>query len=410
MYRPAAHFESNRPLMANPGEDLRAACEDIASTIRQQAFRARDGNIYWRQPDFAGRNPGLVGPHIFPGTVGIALFLSAASCVLEDRDDLRALSLQGLEPLRREIREIVADPARARAVAHPIGGLTGLGSLIYGLTRIGDFLADRSLIEDAHRVTALITPERIAADDQLDVMLGCAGTLLALLALDERQPTANAKGVTPLELAFTCADHLRARIGAPLAAGFCHGAAGISSALARLYERSGEPWLLELAERSLAAERDLDVPAARNWKVSDEGEPRIYNSWCKGAPGIALGRLALLGLSTDDPLVEKEISVALDTAAAAPLSETDDLCCGNAGRIEVLIEAHRRLGDATLLAAAHHLADSLIERAGWNGFYSLPCKGGLVLDVRFFPGLAGLGYTLLRLVAVERLPSVAAMS
>jgi lantibiotic modifying enzyme len=340
--------------------------------------------------------------------VGIALFLAAAGRIL-DEDDLRGLALHALEPLRREIREIVADPIRAGAVSHPIGGLTGLGSLVYGLTRIGDLLGDPSLLDDAHAATALITPERISADTHLDVMLGCAGTLLALLVIDERRPEKNANGSTPIELAFACACHLQAQIDPSLSSGFCHGAAGIATAFARLYAKAGEPWLWEAVERTLVLERVFYVPEARNWKVSALGEPHVFNRWCKGAPGIALGRLSLLGLSVD-PYLEEELSVALETTAVSPISETDDLCCGNAGRVEALIEGYRKLNDPALLRSAHRLADSLLARARQNGFYSLRFRGEIVLDVRFFPGLAGLGYTLLRLVAADRLPCVAAMS
>lgn len=397
-----------RSSLTTSSEIVQAACREIAETIREHASWARDGGVYWRQPSHsAGLKPRLIGPHLFAGTVGIALFLAAAGRVLAE-EDLRALALQALVPLRREIREIVADPVRAEAVTHPIGGLAGLGSLVYGLTRIGDLLGDSSLLEDAHAVTALITQERISADTQLDVMIGCAGTLLALLALDGRWPEANAHGSTPLALAFSCARHLRAQIGPSLSSGFCHGAAGIACAFACLYEKTGESWLLEAVEVSLASERALYVPEARNWKVSALGEPRIFNSWCKGAPGIALGRLPLLGI-TADPHLEEELSVALETTAVSRLSETDDLCCGNAGRVDVLVEACRKLDDPALLSAAYQLADSLLARARRNGFFSLRWKGDAVVDVRLFPGLAGLGYVLLRLMAPDRLPCVAAM-
>jgi len=222
-----------------------------------------------------------------------------------DADDLCALALHALEPLRREIREIVADPVRAGAVSHPIGGLTGLGSLVYGLTRLGDLLEDSSLLDDAHTATALITPERISADIRLDVMLGSAGTLLALLAINERRPETNANGSTPLDLALACAGHLREHIGPTLSSGFCHGAAGIATSFARLHEKTGESWLVEAVELTIVSERALYVSEARNWKVSALGEPRIFNSWCKGAPGIALGRLSLLGLIADAYLEEE---------------------------------------------------------------------------------------------------------
>ncbi|HKH44465.1 MAG TPA: lanthionine synthetase LanC family protein, partial [Thermoanaerobaculia bacterium] len=105
----------------------------------------------------------------------------------------------------------------------------------------------------------------------------------------------------------------------------------------------------------------------------------------------------------------EELSIALETTASSPFSEIENLCCGNAGRIDVLIEAHRKLGDPTLLSAAHRLTASLLERLWPNGFYSLRLRGEIVRDVRFFPGLAGLGYTLLRLITVGRLPCVTYM-
>ena len=415
-----------------PGPPLRAvrsnphleAVQGIADTLRGHASHARDGNIYWRHPvDPVGPpiRPAPLGPHLYPGTVGIAFFLAAAARVLAE-DGLRALSLQAILPLRREIREIARDPVRTKDIRHPIGGLTGLGSLVYALTRIGDLLEDCSLFEDAQAAAALITPDRIAADCSLDVMLGSAGAILGLLALDERLPGENLNRVTPLELAVQCARHLVAKrysshrfatlwltpAGDSVPSGFCHGVAGIASALARLAERVHQPELREIAEQSLEYERALYVPAQRTWKITEAGEPRIVNSWCKGAPGIALGRLCMRKVCSD-PLLDEEISNALETTGALPLSETDDLCCGNAGRVDVLVQAYRESGDPVRLKAARRLADGFLKRARRNGCYSLQLHGEIVLDPRLFSGLAGIGYSLLRLSATDLVPCVLAM-
>jgi len=384
------------------------AIQEIAKTIHRHARRARDGNIYWQHPvsPLGSLRPGHIGPHLYPGTVGIAFFFAAAARVLGE-GDLHDLALHAILPLRREVRELAQDPLRAGDLRHPIGGLTGLGSLVYGLTRLGDLLDDASLFEDAQAASALITPDRIARDESLDVMLGVAGAILGLLALDERLPGRNLNGTTPLELAAHCARHLVAKLH-PLPSGFCHGVAGIASALARLAARTGESEWQDVAERSLECERALYVPAQGNWKLTEAGEPQLFNRWCKGAPGIALGRLSMREVC-DSPLLREEISNGLATTRALPLSETDDLCCGNAGRVDVLVQAYRELGDRACLRAARRLADGMLERARENGWYCLKLRGEIILDLRLFSGLAGVGYALLRLATTGGLPCVLAM-
>lgn len=410
------------PETALQGRFLEAA-QTIAVTVRAHARSAHDGNIYWRHPvESVGQvRPAPLGPFLYAGSAGVSLFLAAAARVLMS-GEFRELSLRAISPLRRQIREIVDDPARSSAIRQPIGGLSGLGSLVYAFTRIGDLLDEPSLIEDAHTVTALITPDRISADEHHDVMLGCAGAILALLALDDRKPDRNRNGVTPMELASACALHLvserrlwretatvwTASSGRPLPNGFCHGGAGISTALLRLYERTGEHMLWKIARQSVAYECALYVPSERNWRLHDSGDAEFANRWCKGAPGIALNRVAVLR-SASDPAAAEELAIALETTGASQLSETDDLCCGNAGRIDVLLHAYRKLDAPIYLEAACDLAAGVVERARRNGYYSFRLGGVALLDLRLFTGLSGLGYSLLRLTAPDLVPCVTAL-
>lgn len=400
---------------------FRRAAEEIAAAIRDHARRARDGNLYWCHPGepIAGLRPTPLGAHLFSGSLGVALFLATYSWIAED-EDFGSLALKSLVPLRREIHELVGDPEKARGLRHSIGGLSGIGSLVYGLVRIGEALGDSSVVDDGQAAATLLNADRIAADDKLDVMSGSAGAILALLALDRRRPGKTLNGLTPLEMAVLCADHLmgsRARYQGfepvwlysdePGPVGFCHGTAGIATALVRLGTRIGDPRLLDAAERSLAYERSLFVPSAGNWQTS-AGATRLNNSWCKGAPGLALSRISMLGL-LDDPLLATELCVALATTGEPNLSTADDLCCGNCGRVDVLLQAARTLGDPDALASASLLAAGMLARARGNGFYSMIFRGEVILDLRFFSGLAGIGYTMLRLLATDRIECVPAM-
>jgi lantibiotic modifying enzyme len=376
----------------------------IAEVLRAHARTARDDTVYWCHP---ARSTGLfqpapLGPHLFAGTLGCVLFFVALARV-SAKDDHQELARRALSPLRSEIHSVVGDPARARRIQQPLGGLSGLGSLVYGLVRIGDLLEDPSLSADAHLASALLTVDRIDSDENLDVMTGSAGALLALLALDQRRPEANLNGATPLELASVCAHHLLRShpilqasgedsdpVQPPFWRGFCHGTAGICTALLRLYARTGQPELWSAVQRIFAAERRVD------WD-SCVGAP---NSWCKGAPGIALGRIEALEFSTDR-LLDQEAAAALAVTSAPKLEASDDLCCGNAGRLDTLVQTSRKRAEPAHLHQAFELAGRVLERATRNGRYSQRLAPEYGLDLRFFPGLAGIGYSLLRLLVPE---------
>jgi lantibiotic modifying enzyme len=383
----------------------------IAEVLRGHARTARDGAVYWCHPAQSTglAQPAPLGPHLFAGTLGCALFFVALARV-SAKDDDRELARRALSPLRGEIHAVVGDPARARRVRQPLGGLSGLGSLVYGLVRIGDLLEDPSLCAEAHLASALLTADRIDSGESLDVMTGSAGALLALLALDQRRPEANLNGATPLELASACAHHLLRSHPILLASGedgdparppfwrgFSHGTAGICTALLRLYARTGQPELWSAVHRIFAAERRVDP---------DSGA-EAPNSWCKGAPGIALGRIEALDLSTDR-LLDGEAAAALAVTSAPTLEASDDLCCGNAGRLDTLVQASRKRAEPARLHQAFELAGRVLERAERNGRYAQRLAPEYGLDLRFFPGLAGIGYSLLRLLVPE-LPCVAAL-
>ncbi len=57
----------------------------------------------------------------------------------------------------------------------------------------------------------MLTPARIDADDELDVVNGCAGAMLALLALAREQMIKPGESGRALELAVDCGQRLMNR-------------------------------------------------------------------------------------------------------------------------------------------------------------------------------------------------------
>ncbi|HYU32697.1 MAG TPA: lanthionine synthetase LanC family protein [Thermoanaerobaculia bacterium] len=381
-----------------------ACAEEIASRINREAVATAEGGVRWRIPS-AAEEP--AGPHLYAGTSGVAFFLAACHRVLGG-DEHKSLALRALAPIRASL-----PPPRSEK----IGGFAGLGSLIWAFLHSGLLLEDESLLRDAHAVATEVTPERIASDRSLDVLLGAAGALLALLALDRVAPVPPAGGLTPLERACACAKHLLARRVAhqslPRAwavpgrlpySGFAHGASGISHALLRLAERTGDRAWREAADEGLAFERTLYDPETRNWLDRPGPDGVLLRSWCYGAPGIALGRL---GAAPEDAVLRGELRDALATTGVLSLTPTDHLCCGNAGRIEILHTASRRLDDRDLLRASVSLAAGLVRRAGREGRLRLASDpADSTFDPGLFKGASGVGYTLLRLARPVSLPCV----
>lgn len=398
--------------------------EELAQPICEAAVHARDGTTTWcfLYPEEDGAQKRLfLGPHVYAGVTGIAVFFAALARITQNPDYER-LCLRAIEPIRREGSAMAGDPRRAAEVRHVVGGLCGLGSFVYALLKVGDLLEQPDLYRDAHLLAALITPERIEQDPYFDVMSGSAGTLLALLALDRQRPGATANGHTPLGLAIACGRHLlRRRVayqqrprawaqaeGDRPTAGFAHGAAGICHALLMLAERTGDRAFHRAAVEGLAYERTMFVAEEKNWIASFGSGIAFSNSWCNGAPGVAIGRMASLHLH-DDGEVREDLRHGLATTGAAELNDGDYLCCGNLGRVEALLFASQRGGDPALREAAEGLATQVIERARSVGSFALMPGERFLFDPRLFVGLTGVAYGFLRLAAPETLPCLLAL-
>jgi lantibiotic modifying enzyme len=332
----------------------------------------------------------------------------------------RATALEAIDPLRGQLRKLAGNPDKTRALRFKLGGMVGLGAYVYSFLRIGQWLDEPEILEEARRIATLITPARIAEDTSLDVMHGSAGAVLGLTALHLVAPEALPGSPAPLEIAFDCGLHLlrqrTARPRQPQAwpasgrmpwCGFAHGAAGIAYALMRLYEQTGHEDFRQAAREGLEFERFHYDPEARNWRDLRSPERRFMTAWCHGAPGIALGRLGIPAWSLEPDLAE-EIRIGLDTTSNAAESDRDFLCCGNMGRVEVLLYGHQRLRNERLLQDAEELAWRALAKAHSSGgryrwFGDSPDDR---FSPSFFSGAAGLGYTLLRLADPLSLPCV----
>jgi type 2 lantibiotic biosynthesis protein LanM len=350
--------------------------------------------------------------HLYDGTLGPAIFFAALSSVVPD-PVWRSAAVAAFAPVRHHIERggVARDDDN-------IGGLSGLGSIVYALALASSWLGDshwRELgIEAANAIDS-----RVEKDCCLDIVDGAAGAALALLTMNDPRG---------LDIAVKCGDHLIDRAVAsgdgavwPSAdgqwlVGFAHGAAGVVHALARLSEATGDSRWAEAAGRGCRFIGRQFLPAHDNFAMgarpgdAPASGHRVMTAWCHGAPGVALGIAPALDFCAKAAILSK-FDAAVRTTARPDVIPPDHLCCGMLGRADVLLTVGRRLGRADLEAAGAALADGVIERAVGRRHFRLTGAGSeyRVFDPGFFRGLSGIGYEMLRLAAPGRVPSVAAL-
>lgn len=394
----------------------------IAQQLQQQSICATDGSVSWIGMEYIPQAQQLqlqpLGYGLYDGVCGVALFLAALEKITSD-GGWHYLALSSLQHLRKTLQDTDSKSQSKIIKQIGIGGAFGLGSIIYSLVRISQFLNEPELLDSARLAASLITPESIADDRQFDTMGGTAGAILGLLAL--YQATINP---SVLEQAIACGYHLLdnritsdsgprtwATSQGKLLTGFSHGAAGIAYALLRLYRTTQDPVFLEAAEEAIAYERSVFSPTNGNWPdmrsfAVRDGKPSFMTSWCHGAAGVGLARLGSL-MILDTAEIRQEIAVALNTTQEFGLRNLDHLCCGNFGRMEVLLVAAQNLLDSQLSETAQKQAAQVMARAKYVGAFYL-FAGNLkdVYNPGFFQGTAGIGYELLRLAYPDSLPCV----
>ncbi|MGX1305994.1 type 2 lantibiotic biosynthesis protein LanM [Amorphus suaedae] len=357
-----ASFRGSRPWpQPNPAgssllsqKDAVAEASRIADLLLAAARRTRDGDgrdvLSW----FATRlSPGgsearvaATTPDLYDGRAGIGLFLAALAFVRSD-SRYRAAALGALRPL---CAGPIAPMGRTGGLH---GGCVGPPSIAYALHQAGRLLADEA-IETAGRAWARAATGGLRSNGRPDWIDGLAGEAIALLPFRDLLPGGWADAV------------LSRLAGCEMTqAGAGHGIAGVRHALHRLGGRF---------------ERSSDVPP-----------PSIDTvGWAHGREGIVI-----MAQRTDDPA--PSLSAMFDAIATDTASDWDTLSSGMAARIEMWLT----VGDER---RAREAAFAICDRAAREGGYRVP--GGGIPNPGLFDGLAGIGYSLLRLDHRTALPSV----
>ncbi|MEV8067231.1 type 2 lanthipeptide synthetase LanM family protein [Streptomyces sp. NPDC085995] len=353
-----------------PGR-LLAAARELGDLLVRQAYRGR-GRANWLGVELLGeryRRLGPCGADLGHGYPGVALFL-AELAALTGADRYAGTARAALRPLPRLLDRLAA-LADEDLGAVGSGAFTGLGGILYALTRVSAALDDaglRALVEPA----AALTVRAAGAERPTGVLDGTAGGLAALLAAHRACPTAGLR-----RGADACADRLAAE-PVPAAPGFATGAAGVGWALlgfadsggGESYRRAGLAALRSAVAALPSAGADL--------------------SWCGGAAGVALAVADRPGAMAE-PALAAAVAAAVGRLADTGPVPDGSLCHGEWGLLEL---PHRTAAGAVLRGRA----------AGPVRRGPHPVADGGITAPGLLTGLAGHGLGLLRLGFADSVP------
>lgn len=347
-----------------------------------------------------------IGPDLYAGTIGIALFLGYLDRVRPD-------------PAHRALARAALQSARLALVDESLptapGAFSGLAGLAYGLLHLGTLWKDSELLDDAQRACDRL-PRLLAADPSSDIISGAAGVIAVLRVFQAMAPSSAhlaAMRVAAESLVQNGRVH-SAGIGWDVAGipaegpltGFSHGTAGIAWALDMAHTALGDDVFKHVSHRAVAYERSLFDATAGNWRDlrtldnSNQGQRQFVVAWCHGAAGIGLARLHMANLAHDDAFAA-EIRAAT-AATARAFGENQCLCHGDLGNLELLrAAAQQQQYDPALVAACAAAILDSIRTDGW----SCGVPNG-VETPGLLTGLAGIGMGLLRCAAADRVPSI----
>src|SRR5262245_30834947 len=137
--REAGRFDLEIPTSSFDRSVLLRTAEIIATQIESASILTSAGDPAWRQPQPSGESGKLemvpVGSFLYRGRAGIALFLSSLAC-LTGKSRWADLALRALKSTRLKLLELVQNYQPGSPLTLPIGGVSGLGSLIYSFVRI----------------------------------------------------------------------------------------------------------------------------------------------------------------------------------------------------------------------------------------------------------------------------------
>lgn len=377
-------------------QEARSICDAIMARAVHEPKKSS-----WIVPNYNLRTKKIqinsIDYDLYDGFLGISLFMSALYKLTSD-ESIKSNVISITEEFRNDLKDQLYPYPIHRI---PLGLGNGLAGIIKALLMIGDYMQVDSFHEDVVFLISKIKKELIKQNRLLDIATGSAGLIVALLEASERLDCAAA-----LELAYLSGQEIVDKLLAyefiyKMPIGFTCGTSGIIYALLKLYSLTNNQRFYETAQIALADEN------RRLEQSINTSDVNLQESMlCSGVPGLGLSRAGMLPILQDNQTLN-QLKIAIDYTLNNPLTLNDQLCCGNSGRIDFLVEAAQRINQTELLAEAKRRLGWMLQRKERCNHYFIDCADSkAVVNPSLFQGLAGIGYVLLRCINPRDIRSI----
>jgi type 2 lantibiotic biosynthesis protein LanM len=386
-------------------ERLIATAERIGDRICELAIT--DGErATWLVPTVASENRlmnGVAGLDLYNGLPGIALFLGHLGAVAGNGRYSRFAAAAMAEALA--LYKVTDSGALS------LGAYDGIGGLSYALLHLASLLDHPEWIVEAAEILQKAA-RRAARSSEIDIMSGKAGFIVAALAVHHRKNDATLiRSLRPLalelrRLAAASGKRDESLLPTKADAGVAYGRAGIGFALSRWAEVTGDDSFR--ADATELIRFDLEAIDTRRSEspelTATSGRNASHLGWCRGWLGAALVALQAkppaMMIEPDQyfwfrRIADEIIGFGID----GPLC----LCHGALGHMEFLAAAVERGVPNDLNAAATWRRRLLARLTGGDWVADI---GHIIESPSLMLGLAGTGYSLLRTVQPQLIPSV----
>jgi lantibiotic modifying enzyme len=368
-------------------EDRLEAAAAVGDLVIDASIADDSGDLEWLGIDSAVDLErscfGPIGPTLYSGRLGIALFLGALAGAGSDRRTIyRKAAISACADLARILELTDASSDKRMWWRDQPLGLAGSGGQLLAAVLLRKLVPGMQRIVDngLSELLGALDPEIINSDNDLDIIFGCAGLIGPLLRIGTTKAIdlARMAGNRLVDRQDDDGGWIVPALGKKALTGFSHGASGEAAALVKLAVATNYRPYYDAAEKNWP---DYRTSVAIT-------EPQFMLSWCHGAPGIALARLCLRSTPLWDSNTAEDLELALTATTEAARGE-DSLCCGRFGRAAILRAAHERMGEELWLKAARHLEMQAMAQIANDGSYNF----GDVLGL--FQGATGIGLELL---------------
>lgn len=386
-------------------ESFLEVSEKIAENIKENAIFGKENDVTWLGLNLTIEDKWTFKPldfDLYDGVLGIGLFY-ANLYNLNKRKEYKILAEKTVQTALNYLEYY---PAKL-----PLSAFYGYGAYAYVLGNFSIIFNNSEYLTYVKKV--LNKAANTIEDDQLlDFLGGAAGLIIVCIHLYKKTGEQYL-----LDIANKCGELLLRKkekqamgigwrpnqVNKPLA-GLAHGSSGFTWALMALYKFTKNYNYKETFLQSFEYEKSLFNKKEENWLVlSDDGDYYGNSMWCHGAAGIGMSRIMMSEYYNSHDL-KNDIEIAIRQTLKSGFGGTHCLCHGDLGNLDLFLLASSKFKNEEMKETALKIGEYIASDITYGNLkYGTPSGTknlGLML------GQAGIGYGFLRLAYPEIVPSV----